>query len=781
MDETTGKLDELFDLIEKTTRLLDEKLKDREISEYEYNELKSFDFEIDDAQDYTEQFKEYFSQRKPVKCSELLLKIFDVHKSSFRKAVLLSECFPDPLGFKYTQEIHDFSIYIIERAFKLSLKNEYPVELRRELKQLYLALSFFNHNNLRNTEKLNSCEFMNYSLSEQIRMICIFLQDQNRLEQNLKEKELKKQEFYTGMESAVSNRNADDSPDVLVSFEDNFEGLVEAFDILTRYLYFKKNKDYKRKTLSEHGNITHIGIPSLELITHLAVQRNLLETTWEKFKYSQWQVTIEKNNDQNVYVFIPKYKEEYKEHIIASNRRQYSLLLDMFKSYDIRDLSKKEDDIYSSLASHINKEDIRTLFTLEMNDYHKTVETYRPMINAYISNMHPYYLEISINGMKVEDLLKAFEFFHVLAESYKQSIYKNFDQKNNEWYKYLCPIVPIEYFEEAYARYYGFTQEYSRKVISNFIFSQGIKGESDIFSRPLIAVNSNMVILCPVLLQQMNIDRIIESLISNFNVDIAKIGTDFEERIKFILSLAKGISVNTSKIEFLAFDDRNVEFDFLGTFEDYLLIWEFKAMTIPYSDKRHMECKKTIMEGVEQIERRIKVIKNDWVKIKELANIELPDEPYSNDKIIKLVGTNIFDFTTLTYDDIRIVDESTLLKFFVSPEIKVMSISDKKVLDMKKIWGNSIPNVKEFLEYLKNPVTTAPYNECVVPSIKPFAVFEGDYPYAIIDQVLIKNPYEEVIKEAFEQKKNKASIQKKYNSPSKKKRKKALKKKHKKK
>lgn len=746
-------LEDIFELIEKTAKLLDERLKNGEISEYEYHELKTLDFEIDDSEDedIIEQFKEFYEKRMPVKCSELILKIFDKHGDSFRKAILLSECFPDPLGFQYTQEVHDFSIYVINRAYELANKKKYSIELKKELKQLFLALSFFNHNNLRNTEKLNSCEFMNYSLSEQVRMICIFLQDQNRLEQNFKEKEIKNQGFFTGMETAVSNRSSDDNPNVLVSFEDNFEGLVEAFDLLIRYLYFKKGKDYGKKKISDHGDITHIEVPSLELVTHIAVQRNLLEKTWEKFKYSQWKVSIKRNDEQDIYVFFPKYEEEYREHIIASNRRQYSLLLDMFKSSDNRK-HEKGYGAFLKIASQINKDDIQTLFSFNIDDYNEAIKTYKSMINAYKSNMHPHYLEITIDDMKTGDLVKAFEFFHVLAECYKLSIYKDFDQQSNTWYKYLSPLIPIELFENEFSRCYGVSKEYSKKIINSFVFSRGIKSESDIFSRPLIAINTEQVIFCPVLLQQMNLERIIESLISTFNVGISKIGTDFEDRIKVILSFVQGISVNTSKIEFLAFDDRDVEFDFLGLFGDYLLLWEFKAMTVPYSDKKHLDCKKTIMEGVNQIERRLKVIQNDWDKIKELANIDLPDKPFASDKIIKLVGTNIFDFTTLIYgDDIRVVDDSTLLKFFVNPEVKVLSVKDKSVLDRKKIWSSSVPNANEFLSYLNDPVTTAPYNDCVTASAKQFSIFEGDYPYAIIDQTLNKNPYEEGIRSAFRQ------------------------------
>ncbi len=110
----------------------------------------------------------------------------------------------DPLGYKYNQEIHEFTILIINKAFNLANSKEYPRELLIELRQLYFAYNFFNHNNQRNTEKLDKCDFMNFTLSEQIRMLLIFLQYQDRLGVELREKEIKKQGFFTGMEAGIS-------------------------------------------------------------------------------------------------------------------------------------------------------------------------------------------------------------------------------------------------------------------------------------------------------------------------------------------------------------------------------------------------------------------------------------------------------------------------------------------------------------------------------------------------------------------------------------------------
>lgn len=731
---------------------LEDKLNSGDITTHEYNELKSFDIDYDQERESTELFKELYKDRKPIKCSLVLLDIYDSYKSGFRKAILLRECLPDPLGFRYNQEIHKFSILIIKRAYRKAESKGYPDELLLELKQLYWGLTFFNHNNLKNTEKLNECRFIKFKLSEQLRMICIFLEEQKRLSDKERNKAVKKQGYFTGMESAVSNKSPENNPNMLLSVEDNFEGLLEAYDTLVRFLYFKKSEEYKSSSIPENDDISHIEIPSFEVITHLSVQRNILVNSWEKYKYSGWVINLKKHNDEDIYELKPKREEEYRQHIIAINRRKYSLMIDVFKNVNNESIQVSLD-VMKRISDKVNKDNICSLFSVDKSDYFKGIKNKKMLLEVYKNHMHPLYKELTVNDIKVEDIFKNCELLLFFADCYKQSIEDDFYQENPKSYKYLAPIIHIDYFTKALSNYYGYSEEYSIKLIECFIFRPGVKSESDIFARPLLAINDKNVIFTPMIVEQMNIDRIIELLIYSYNVNIARIGTDFENQIQKMLKYLSVIKVNTSKIDFFASDGKDVEFDFIGTFEDYLLLWEFKAMTTPYTDKKIANCKKVILEGVEQVNRRSKLLKSDWSKIRKLANIDLPEKPYENNRIIRLVCTNIYDFTTLLYDsNIRVVDESTLLKFFITPEVKVVNVTERKSTVVKKLWGGKEPTVDEFLKYLEDPITISPYKDCINSSPNLFRKFEEELPLVVIDQILSKNPYELKIKETLQQK-----------------------------
>ncbi len=723
------------------------------------------DLEYDRSKNPIDLFKEFYSLRQPIKCSVLLLDIYELHQSGFRKAVLLNNCFPDPFNHKYNQETHDFTLLVLTKSIKLAINKNNKEALIDELKQFYQAYFFFYQNIKSNTERLNESKFMDYSLSEQIRMFGIYFQEQSRLIDSINQQNLDEKGYFTGMENSVSNQKADADENMLVSFKDSFETLLETYDTLLRYLYFKKSKDFSNPIVPEHKDITYIENPSFEQIIYIANQRKNLRDVWEKFVYSQWDIEIAEEK----FTFSPKFKEEYKERLVAGYRRQNSLMQSLMETtYNATTFSIKPEKL--DFLIEFNKSDISKIFSISKEKYFHLVQLYEPVIASYKLNMPPRYLELTLNDLKMKDIFKVFELLFVLANHYKENIYKDFNPEEDTWYKYLSPIVPIEIFIQKLTNYYEFTRDYSMKLIELFTFGPSTKGESDVFSRPLILINSDHALFSPVLIEQMNISRTIEVLISNYSVDISQIGIDFEEKIRTYLLFLSGIEVNTSKIEFLASDDRDVEFDFIGTFDGYLLLWEFKAMTTPYSDKKYLDCKQTIKAGVEQVNRRSRLLNSDWNKIKKLANIELPDEPFTENKIIKLVVTNIFDFNTMIYDgDVRIVDESTILKFFVNPKIEIKSSGNRKTLWSKKLWKSTEPTIIEFKEYLKNPITSLPYKECLRDYNKEFASYSGDIPYQISDQILIEDPVEYmknthvVDKKILRNKKKKLKGKKKYN------------------
>lgn len=240
-------------------------------------------------------------------------------------------------------------------------------------------------------------------------------------------------------------------------------------------------------------------------------------------------------------------------------------------------------------------------------------------------------------------------------------------------------------------------------------------------------------------------NRNIEKALQRNNIDLKKVGAKFEQYIIDQLKKNKYIHVNTNKVEFSAYDGNNVEFDFIGVFDDYLVLIECKSLLTPYDDKELSDRRKSIYEGVEQVLRRAEIVRHDWNKIVQLVNIEMPSEPYPEEKIIKIVCTDIYDFTTLIIDGVRITDFSILLKYFNNPLIRKYRMNNEESLveSQKNLWKNGTPNPQELMDYLDRPDAVSIFSDCIHEHQKPIIYYKGENCVIFKDMFLDQDPFEE--------------------------------------
>lgn len=683
---------------------------------------------------------------------------------SLKKTLLLSNSLPEPLDREFKEE----KLKTLSRSFllaetKLIEKGIDILPFTKEYLQITQAISIINQNAKSNLKRLGENKFSDYSLSEQIQMSCIYIEDQKRLSNNLT---LKNRQYITGMEGQVAKFKADNVDDVKVSISDNFEALIEIANTLFRLLYYKAGKKIEKTENFIHEGISPYNIGSFEEITHLALQRNLLNSTWGKFKYRDWKLTTQKYGDEEFNIFEPVSKMESKLESMGINRYIYREHLN-YQKENANDLKRSRESytFIKACSSEVDVEDIQSLFLLKKREYLKASEFTRIAIKSQLKSIDNVYYSVKLDGVEVEDILKGFEYLYTIALIYQQAVLPNFDENDIMQYRKLAPIICKDQLINHFKEIYDIDFSIARKVIDNFIFTS--KSKMDVFSQPLVYVGKNNVVFCPTLILQMNMVRIIEMLTSNLKIGISSKGIEFERELRFILSFNPHIKVNTNKLEFKAYDGRDIEFDFIGIFEDHLLLIEFKHLQIPFSDKAYKNSFDTLKVGIDQVNRRAKVIKNDWDIIKEKCSITLPEEPIEEDKIIKLVCTNVFNYSTLIHDGVEIIDSSSLLKFFMVPEIKGMAIGDGvEEVFKRNLWKDNYPTVTEFKSFLKVPIAIEPYINCYEATYKPIARVEEDDNYiGFFDYALVKDPYESLYKSVQEPKQQNKSIRVKRNSP----------------
>lgn len=276
-----------------------------------------------------------------------------------------------------------------------------------------------------------------------------------------------------------------------------------------------------------------------------------------------------------------------------------------------------------------------------------------------------YYLDCSVKGVKVRDLLVAYNYLDTLSEVLYFASLKYIDDKKQDTYTKEISLINVKYLIEELARIHEFEIEYSGKLVDRFVFHEKKNRDDDIFSQPLLKISKKQVILSQALLDQVNLDRFIERQFIRFNKNVAEVGHIFEQEFinKLKRGYSKGItdfehndipnfSLNTNKVKYDAFDGREIEYDVISVLGDYLILTELKAVMTSYDLNDLEKRKENVKEAIQQLNRRKESVRYDWDKFKELVSIELPENPYDDDHIILVACTDTYDYTPLKYSNV---------------------------------------------------------------------------------------------------------------------------------
>lgn len=672
--------------------------------------------------------------------TEFLVELYISNPEKFKKSLLLSNSLPEPI----IEPITKSKFNLLTKIFVLTGRKlmDKGVDINAhffELNNVLRVISILNQNMRSNLVKLDNNSFMEYPLSQQLQMFCIFLEDQNRL---FDEKNKKQQKFITGMESQVAKYEVEKLKNIKISQTDNFEGIIEVMDTLFSYLYYKNRNNSDKEKVHQNNNITPYGIESVEEIMHLALQRNLLLNTWEKFKYREWHlIEIEKEGD-SVSLFEPNSKEDYLKERIAIDRYIYREHINIQQSHmSYINENQKSARYISQIAKNLDPE---LVFKLDKNKFERSSYIIKNLIKAQLKSLDDIYFEIEYKRLKIADLIKGYEYLFTIAFIYKAAVLNIFDENEKSHYKKLAPLIYKENLVRQFSELYGISEEVSEIVIDTYTYPNNPR--LDVFSQPLIYVNKSTLIFCPSLITQMNIVRIIEMIVTKWGKNISEKGLTFEKDLRFALSTNPFIEVNSSEIEFKAYDGKNVQFDFIAKFEDQIVLIEFKHIKRPFSDYSTKNALKIIDEGIEQVNRRNRILKKDWGEIRNKCSFELPENPPHEKNVIKLICTNIFDFTSVIRNDVVVIDSSSLLKFFMSPEIKGFSIGNTINETLyKNLWEKGYPSVGDFKLYINEPVAVKQYKDCYEGLFKPILkVNDEDNNICFFDYNLIKDPYKDL-------------------------------------
>ncbi|MBS4217492.1 hypothetical protein KHA96_04095 [Bacillus sp. FJAT-49711] len=714
-----------------------------------------------------EDLKSAINKEDLIRIVEVLGPLFILNQEGFRKSLIKTGCLPEPLSRNYDKK----KLNLFIEAVKITKTNlevldtDLADDFEKVCNKLIVAIHIIAENNKKNMKSLTEIDFLDYPFTKQIQMLCTFIESQSIYSQDVVMKNYK-EDYITGLEYEIPAENEQ------ISIADNLEAMIDYTNTLIKLLHFK-NRGKIDEQFSVYEQISPYYLPSIEKLLLLTSNRFALNRIWEKIKFGFWDLDVYDEEGKSLLYFKPQNIDNFKKERAATLRYRYKDHIYTNKSINkSKEIIKKVNS--TSVNEDISLDDPTSIFLIN----EEVFDTYTDFVKIYVDvayQMQKENLGSTIENIKIgpkknitiKDILFGGEYLKVLALVYRDVSHTKFNDKDENTFKYLAPIFLISDLVEDFSKRYNFSNEKAQEILEQYIFYPN--SSFDIFSQPLIYVGEGHIIFTPQLISQMNDNRIIEMHISKWEVDVSKKGTEYESTMRSLLRFAPFLSVNSKPITFTALDGKEVEFDFIGMFNDAILIVEIKCLKRPFSPKEISQREADVIEGVKQAKRREEIVKREWDKIKEQSDIKLPNDP--PEKVIKIVCLNIFDFTGRIENDVYITDFSAFSKFFVDPNIKSHTNQENNPLNnvvVESLWKGTEPDIEDLLDYLKTPVAMKGFYKKLEEVPRPLVIFDEDDPrIAFMDFSLKENPISvnEISKKQPKQISNKTT-----NKPKKKKR-----------
>lgn len=618
-----------------------------------------------------------------------------------------------------------------------------------------------------NSKRMDECETWKLPFVEQMLTILTYFQDQVRLLRQDPQAYLH-DDYITGMEFAVADQLVEYSAELTSSISDSLESTLEAMNEIIHYLYFQHRNSMQPQVLNESinfGLIHPYENVDFQRYMYIAAQRHLLCRIEEgiRYGYYKFESTGKQENGIRYFQFSLENEDKYRARRLGVLRREYQYQnhgimcsitqSELDEAYELintqADLlikGQKESAIFLELSQFLPDRDL----------FQRAEIIFSPKLRVVEQLTKEYYFDCQVKDVKICDLVCAYKYLATLAEIVCTASKELINPNDSSTYVREICLINTSYLSSELSRIHGYKFDYAEKLIDRFVFHEKNNYYDDVFAQPLLKISNTQVVLSQALMEQVNLDRAIERQFIRFNKNVSEVGHKFER--EFIAHLSHGYSrniidlqrkeipnfeLNTNKIEFVAFDGKDIEFDMIALLGDYIILTELKAVMSSYDLDDLERRKKNVKDAIEQLHRRAESLKYDWDIIRSKVSINLPEKPVDQDHIILVACTDSYDYTPLKDGKVYITDDSTFLKYFTNPYVHILKAEEKvlNVLTVKELWPKGYPDAEEFQSYLLDPVTIHPISDYIIKKYIPGIIMdEQDFLLVYEDYSLSQDP-----------------------------------------
>lgn len=705
---------------------------------------------------------DYLKNKDERKVAECLLELYIDKQDKFKKTILIGGVLPYPFSYDFNQKkylVEYFEKGCLIATNQLIKDEETKGKFNKQVHSILDTYKVIIQHNTSNEERCDKCEFLKYDKARQLQMICVFIEDQMRLANENNNEKMKRKGLYTGLESTTP-LEVEGNEKYQLSSSDAMEGNLEIANELFKFIFYINKTNMKESVDSTLVDPYPYKLPSFEEIRYLTSHRVMIKRAWDLIKYRDWNIKLHKYNNEEFYRVEPKDSNSFKIEGASIKRTEYD---EFQKSMDMVSLWRILDENLKIVLEKIQSIELEDVFDIDCEYIKELMRFYESIIKSNLQFTYRFYgeslLDVEIaDGINFKLFFDTINYLYSIANIYVWKSYDNVNVDKKEDYYKFAPIIDVEKLVGKLSETLNLERKVASKCIDLFIFKPQTKKSKialDIFSQPLVFVSDTQIIFSPSFVLQMNVKRIVDKILGAINYNFSDKGHNMEDLINNMLEQSKYLKVNKNNIKFQAYDGKEVEFDSLLVFNNKLIVMEMKCRNAPYSPKERNDKSEILIEAVNQVKRRVKVIQYDWSEIKKRSSIELMDNPPDEEDIIKIACFNFFDFTGRVIDGVYITDYSAVTKYFTKPVdyAKVLNDNNIEKIPVNNIWKEDSPTILNFLKYLEMPSMLKEFYKNIKFNYRPvMRIKEDDQNLCIMDYYLEENPYNKYFKLALHDK-----------------------------
>jgi len=648
------------------------------------------------------------------KAAEAINNLCKIYGKEWVKVVKINGILPEPLS-------RNFSVKPFLRFLQAAMRVAESPKIAETSEVLYSAIKLVQSDVqlakyiVEINDRLSRCEFLKLPPAKQVQILCIAFEDQARLLQ------------LKGWQSANSNQSVE-VPNLFLtpqlrslggadsSVVDAFEGIGDSFDTNLRYILWKFGNQMSDAC---DNSVSFDDLGKCMYILQLGSVRNMINSLWQNIKFRDWKPLAEEQRT----IFCPCSVEGFLLEEASVFRYQFYLYELMGSALSIGHVRKGFEHFTQTVNSigqrikfgNATKDWINMLPESTIREAMETESPFEVGVGELFARLYKTDFSKLVFGDKksgnigATKLLTATKFLYILAKAYRIYSDKIFHQDDPSTYHVLVPIIGKSKLAKLLTSIAGWHLSEAENALRLLTFDR-VRSSLDIWSQPLIPIGKNDCILVPSIVLSLNLHRLFECHLAQWDIGFDERGTIFENDIRASLK-SHGIPVVSMPLKFIASDGQPIELDVIALFDDFLLLIEAKCLRNPYSHAQRYSAWKEIQKGIKQVNRSKRVVQSDWATIRQFADIQLPPVPLAADRVLGIVLTNIFTFTGMEVDGVRVADSMCLYKYLTDPDIKLHEISKPngivRTLDVARLWKGNRPAPLELWEYIKKPTGLA--------------------------------------------------------------------------